>query len=77
VEVALQSDGPNAARANGCRAAAVAAISIGVLIMIWLDVVDFDRASQSLARFLPVGHAFPSKAQGLDFADLAAARQQC
>jgi hypothetical protein len=58
VEVALQSDCSNAARADESRAAAVAAIAIGVLIMIWLEVID--RAVKTLDRFLQVGYAFPS-----------------
>jgi hypothetical protein len=44
VEVALHC--PNAACADESRAAAAAAIAIGVLIMIWLEVID--RASQTL-----------------------------
>jgi hypothetical protein len=46
VEVALQFNWPNAACADdGSRAAATATIAVGGLIMIWLEVMDFDRAS--------------------------------
>jgi len=40
VEIALRSDCFKAACADEGRAAALAAIAIGVLIMIWLDAID-------------------------------------
>jgi hypothetical protein len=67
VEVALQSVCSNATRADESRAAAAAAIAIGVLVMIWLEVTDFDRALERLERILACGYTFPFSIESADF----------